>query len=144
MLSPNRLEELLKQAVSYQVNTCKFHNTFVPNYSLLSNHTCRLDALPSKCIATLSRHKDQVWIVKFSSTGEKIASLCKDGSICIWSLALTSTIELKCLLEIITKFSLILCINWTNTSDDFLVAAGKDKLVEIWSAKTGANVLSLE
>ena len=114
------------------------------SYSLLSNHQCRQDVIPTKCIATFSRHKDQVWIVKFSKTGEKLASLCKDGSICIWGLSYLTTFELRCLLEISTKFIQVVCINWTNTSDDFLVTAGKDKFASIWSIKTGQNILQLD
>lgn len=103
MLQPNRLEELLRQALCYQVQMCKYHNTYTQSYSLLSNHQCRQDALPTKCIATLPRHKDQVWLVRFSRKGDKFASLCKDGTICIWGLSHSASFEVKCLTEIGTK-----------------------------------------
>jgi len=47
-------------------------------------------------------------------------------------------------LEISTKFTQVVCINWTNTSDNFLVTAGKDKFASIWSIKTGQNVMQLD
>ena len=63
---------------------------------------------------------------------------------CIWALTYSSNFELRCLLEISTQFQQVVCINWTNTGDDFLVTAGKDKSASIWSMKTGQNVLQLD
>jgi hypothetical protein len=84
MLQPNRLEHLVKQAVSHQVQNCKYHNVFTQKYSLLEDHVCSKQMLPSKCIATLTKHKDEVWSVKFSITGKRLASMGKDNLIYIW------------------------------------------------------------
>jgi WD40 repeat protein len=79
-----------------------------------------------------------VWIVKFSRTGEKLASLCKDGSLCVWKLAHKAlTFEVTCLLEISTKLAQVVCINWSQASDDYLLTAGKEKAISVWSAKSG-------
>lgn len=40
--------------------------------------------IPTKCIAVLNKHKDEVWQVKFSSSGKKMASIGKDNMVCIW------------------------------------------------------------
>ena len=46
-----------------------------------------MDVIPQKCIATITKHKDQVWMVQFSSVvGDQLATVCKDGTVCIWKL----------------------------------------------------------
>lgn len=42
--------------------------------------------LPTKCIAVLRKHKDEVWNVKFSSSGNKLASVSKDNIIYLWNM----------------------------------------------------------
>lgn len=37
-----------------------------------------------------------------------------------------------------------MCINWSNQTDQYLAAAGKDKVVSIWNVNTGLNVLQLD
>lgn len=49
MLEPNRLEKLMKQALSYQVFNCKYHNLYQMNYSLLEDHSCQKVLIPTKC-----------------------------------------------------------------------------------------------
>jgi WD40 repeat protein len=44
--------------------------------------------IPSKCIGVLKgRHKDEVWIVKFSPSGNRLASVGKDNMVYLWSLS---------------------------------------------------------
>ena len=87
MLQPKRLETLMSQALTYQLNHCRFHNMHVDKFSLLTDHQCSTDVIPQQCIATLKAHKDQVWLVQFCNVmGDKLASVCKDGSLCIWSI----------------------------------------------------------
>ena len=86
MLQPNRLEKLVKQSLAFQMHNCKFHNIFANQYSLLEDHICTKQMIPTKCIAVLSKHKDEVWCVKFSMSGKKLASIGKDNIIYLWSL----------------------------------------------------------
>jgi hypothetical protein len=37
-------------------------------------------------MATLRRHKEQVWFCKFNKQGNKFATVCKDGQMLIWSI----------------------------------------------------------
>ena len=43
-----------------------------------------------------------------------------------------------------TKMNTLQSLNWTNTTDDWFVTAGKDKYATIWDANTGKQVLKLE
>ena len=72
------------------------------DFSLLSDHHCSTDVIPQKCIATITKHKDQVWLVQFSNVkGDKLASVCKDSTVCIWILKWQvdqgiQAVEIKC------------------------------------------------
>jgi WD40 repeat protein len=41
--------------------------------------------LPTKCIAVLKKHKDEVWTVQFSPSGKRLASQGKDNLVYLWS-----------------------------------------------------------
>lgn len=45
--------------------------------------------------------------------------------------------EVSCAVAIQTKMDIIQTINWSNTSDDWIVLAGKEKHAVVFSAVTG-------
>ena len=53
---------------------------------MLKDHSCPPSLIPTNCLATLRKHKDQVWFCKFNPQGTKFATVCKDGIILIWSM----------------------------------------------------------
>lgn len=55
-------------------------------FTLLKDHECPKSMLPTTCMVTLRRHKEQVWFCKFNPQGDKFATVCKDGLILIWSI----------------------------------------------------------
>lgn len=94
MMQPHRLEYLVKQALSYQIQNCQYHNVStgssnsLPSLSLLEDHKCdRHSMIPTKCLAVLHKHKDEVWQVKFSPCGTRFATIGKDNLIFIWSIS---------------------------------------------------------
>lgn len=85
MVPAHRLVTLLQQAKDYQIHKCLFHLRFSDGpHSLLTDHTCDSDAFPSATIKILSGHKDEVWDIKFSHDGTKLASSSKDSCVIIW------------------------------------------------------------
>ena len=42
--------------------------------------------IPSKCVGVLSKHKDEVWQVKFSPSGAKLATVGKDNILYLWTI----------------------------------------------------------
>jgi len=74
--------------------------------------------------------------------GDKLASVCKDGTMCIWSIkwlnrAGLQSVEVSCPVAIQTKIEIIQALNWANTSDEWLVVAGKDRHASVFNAQTG-------
>jgi WD40 repeat protein len=50
--------------------------------------------IPSKCIGVLKgRHKDEIWNVKFSPSGNRLASVGKDNMVYLWSLSKINSIN---------------------------------------------------
>lgn len=93
MIEPNRLENLLSQAVTYQMITCKYHSsslTDIEKFSLIEQHKCTCEETPSVCYKTMN-DRDEVWIVKFSPNGEKFATVCKKASLSIWEFRLNNS-----------------------------------------------------
>lgn len=88
MLPPRRLRCLLKQAVQYQADSCSCHDvawrTDLDNISLLTDHDCGTDSFPVQTVQILSDHCDEVWFVKFSPDGLKLATGSKDTTVIIW------------------------------------------------------------
>src|SRR5579859_3268234 len=85
MVPGRRLVTLLQQAKDYQIHKCLFHLRFSDGpHSLLIDHTCDSNAFPSATIKVLSGHQDEVWDIKFSHDGTKLASSSKDSCVIIW------------------------------------------------------------
>lgn len=128
--------------------------------------------LPTKCIATLKRHKDEVWIIKFSNSGNRLATIGKDNVLVIWQFIKIANstdqaannvlnnnkhggggrnhhappnhkYRIKCTHEIKGHKQSILALNWTNTDDRWLISAGSDKVAHIWDTRTSKPVCEL-
>jgi WD repeat-containing protein 26 len=85
MVPAHRLVTLLQQAKDFQIRQCLYHLRFADGpHSLLIDHSCDSNAFPSATIKVLTGHKDEVWDIKFSHDGTKLASSSKDSSVIIW------------------------------------------------------------
>ena len=92
MIEPNRFENLLSQALTYQMISCKYHSANindVQQFSLIEQHKCQCEETPNVCNKTI-KDKDEVWNLKFSPDGEKIASVCKKSSLAVWDFNLNN------------------------------------------------------
>jgi len=105
--------------------------------------------IPSHCLAVLSRHRDEVWLVKFSPSGLKIASIGKDCVLYLWSiskapgLSKANQYKIKCSHEIRGHAKQVNALNWSHDESELVVTASADKTVKIWDSKTGRLVLDI-
>lgn len=54
---------------------------------MLEDHRCeKRVSVPSRCIAVLKKHRDEVWMVKWAPSGNRFATVGKDNVIFLWSL----------------------------------------------------------
>ena len=95
MIEPNRLENLLSQALTYQMVSCKFHSKGFDDasqFSLIEQHKCQCEETPAICEKSV-KDKDEIWNLKFSPDGEKIASVCKKATLSVWDFNINTLIH---------------------------------------------------
>jgi WD40 repeat protein len=83
MIPENRLAYLLDELKDNWTANCLYHNT-TASPSLYLNHTCERSDFPLKPAMELRGHRDEVWYLKFSNDGTKLASAGKDTNVVIY------------------------------------------------------------
>ncbi|KAJ8964842.1 hypothetical protein NQ317_006891 [Molorchus minor] len=134
MLPPQRLNELLSQALELQALRCSHHNTSqavtLDNSSLLVDHCCPKSSFPMHTVQVLIDHCDQVWFCQFSPDGTKLATGSKDTNVIIWDVNPdTSTLSLRKILEGHNYGAAY--ISWSPDSMH-LIACGPEESPEVW------------
>lgn len=83
MIPDHRLAHLFNQVKQGQINNCLYHNT-AAGPSLYADHMCDRDNFPLRTLIELKGHSDEVWCLRFSNDGSKLASASKDKVVLIW------------------------------------------------------------
>ncbi|KAI5854194.1 WD40-repeat-containing domain protein [Tricharina praecox] len=136
MIPEHRLASLLQQVKKTQIANCLYHNTSNPP-SLYSDHTCDRNQFPLLTIQTLSDHTDEVYCVKFSHDGTKMASASKDKTIIIWDV---KSFMPLCVLEGHTKD--VTYVEWS-PADTRLVSCSRDKTARLWDITEGICIKTM-
>ena len=86
MLPPHRLADLLTQAANAQRLFCLYHNApRTPTaFSLLTDHRCSREVFPLLRTHVLKAHTDEIWNIRWSHDGRRLASASKDRTAFIW------------------------------------------------------------
>jgi len=139
MLPPHRLKTLLNQALELQKDKCPFHNSKVEaslhSYSLLSDHLCSKRQFPCETKQILTEHCDEVWFLRFSHDGTKLASGSKDTTVVVWDV---SNEDVRILRTLEGHSYGVAYIAWS-PDDKYLIACGPEDCAElwIWNVETG-------
>ena len=83
MIPEHRLAFLLEEVKQIWISNCLYHNT-ASSPSLYVDHICDRNDFPMRPVLDLRRHKDEVWYLKYSHDGSKLASAGKDSTIIIY------------------------------------------------------------
>lgn len=83
MIPEHRLAVLLDDVKSGWISNCLYHNTSV-SPSLYIDHTCDSNDFPRSAVLELRNHTDEVWYLKYSHDGTKLATASKDNTIIIY------------------------------------------------------------
>ncbi|KAL2261491.1 hypothetical protein VTK26DRAFT_3936 [Humicola hyalothermophila] len=143
MLPDHRLAVLLDSVKRSQVEKCLYHTSNDPP-SLYVNHTCDRRRFPTEVLAELSKpiadaSKHEVWQIRFSPDGRRLASCGTEKPINIWD------VERLTLIHELQGHSKgeIGEIAWS-PDGKFLVSCGIDRYAKVWDTDTGDCVRVLE
>ncbi|EAN31616.1 WD domain G-beta repeat protein [Theileria parva strain Muguga] len=130
-IPPNRLLTLLRQAVELQELHCLNHYDSGDEcavYPLLFDHRCTTSKLPSRLLARLESHTDEIWDVSISPDGQFFATASKDESVILWS----ATYPFEVIYRWKVHRNVVSCVSWSSDSK-LLASCGNDGLIVIWS-----------
>uniref|UniRef100_A0A7S4NNE5 CTLH domain-containing protein n=1 Tax=Paramoeba aestuarina TaxID=180227 RepID=A0A7S4NNE5_9EUKA len=130
----DRLKTLISQALSQQRKDCRFHNMLDDHFSLFQDHSCGRHLVPEKTLTVLKGHEDEVWFVKYSHKGDKLASGSCDGSIIVWNLTPSVRPTIHCQLD---GHEAISFLAWS-PDDTRLLACGASSDVRMWNVENGS------
>lgn len=125
MLPEHRLAILLQQVKDRQIDACKWH-TSASSPSLYSDHTCDSSLFPNQVLIELDQ-PGEVWQIRFSHDGKRLASCGSDESVYIWDV---TTLSLVFRLDGQHKNG-VGNIAWS-PDDTMLVSCGRDRYARIW------------
>ncbi|KAL2482195.1 transducin family protein/WD-40 repeat family protein [Forsythia ovata] len=134
MIPEKRLVRLVEQALDLQRDACRFHNSLVEEMSLLTDHQCGRDHIPSQTLQILEEHSNEVWFLQFSHNGEYLASSSSDCLVIIWEVKVDGRISLKHRLSGHQKP--VSYISWS-PDDHQLLTCGVEEAVRRWDTASG-------
>ncbi|RKF56573.1 WD repeat-containing protein 26 [Golovinomyces cichoracearum] len=132
ILPEHRLAVLLQQVKSHQISSCLFHNT-ATSPSLYQDHICDRNRFPSHSVIELDKHSGEVWQVKFSNSGTKLASCGEDGTCIIYEVGGFDILQ-----TLTTSDAGICSIAWS-PDDCSIVTCANDKYATLWNSNTGVS-----
>lgn len=130
MIREHRLAELFDQVKHAQINECLYHNTSLPP-SLYSDHMCSRDDFPLRTSELLEEHSDEVWHVRFSPDGTKLASASKDKTAIIYEVPSFSILH-----KLTDHTKEVTSLAWSPDST-MLITCSKDAKAKIWNVEDG-------
>ncbi|KAK4382043.1 WD repeat-containing protein 26 [Sesamum angolense] len=134
MIPKNRLVHLVEQALGFQTDACRFHNSSVGEMSLLTDHQCGRDQIPCQTLQILREHSDEVWFLEFSHNGKFLASSSGDCLVIIWEVKVDGQVSMKHKLSGHLK-----PVNYVSWSPDDLelLTCGVEETVRRWNVASG-------
>ncbi|TVY41194.1 putative WD repeat-containing protein, partial [Lachnellula subtilissima] len=130
MLPERRLAVLLDQVKRNQISNCLYHNT-AASPSLYQDHECDATNFPMQPVLELTKHASQVWLVKFSNDGSRLASCGGDGSVIIYDVG---SFEVQRVLS--DHEDGVASFAWS-PDDSMMVTCSQDRKARLWDVNTG-------
>ncbi|KAK1442733.1 wd repeat protein 26-related protein [Babesia gibsoni] len=141
-IPPNRMITLLRQAVEYQEMYCKYHRTSndirdVP--TLYEDHSCKDIGTPSRCIAKLDGHVDEIWDIAVSPNEKYFATAGMDMCVLLWR----STQPFDLLHTWEEHVNMVISVCWSSDSILLATLSSAGNIV-IFSPGSSAPLLKIE
>lgn len=133
MVPERRLEHLVETTVASQIDCCLYHNSPGP-VSLYADHCCGRDQIPTETVQILTAHRNEVWFVQFSNSGEYLASASSDCTAIIWKVLPNGGFTIKHTLQ--SHQNPVSFVSWS-PNDTMLLTCGNVEVVKLWDVETG-------
>ncbi|KAI8101236.1 hypothetical protein M9435_001344 [Picochlorum sp. BPE23] len=141
LMPENRLEVLLEQAVTSQIEKCRYHNTRNPRVSLMTDYKAGPECLPTVPYHRLSFHTDEVWVVQFSPDGKLLLSASKDGSAVLWNVQNIESVALKGVLY--SGSAPINIAAFSPSGEEVLLGSGDGK-IRVFEVSTAKKLIEIQ
>jgi len=128
MLPGQRLGVLLGQVKEYQISGCFFHSS-AGQPSLYSDHFCNKEDFPTEVLLELDKHSGEVWQVRFSHDGTRLASCGGDRHVIVWDVP-----SFDIVFKLDGHEGGVGNVAWS-PDDKMLVSCGRDHFARIYDAK---------
>lgn len=129
MLPEHRLAVLLSQVKESQIGGCLFHTSADPP-SLYSDHLCDRAQFPSEVLMDLDKHAGEVWQVRFSNDGTRLASCGLDKNVFIWRVPSFDVLH-----RLEAHDGGEVCNLAWSPDDTMIVTCGRDRYAKIWNTE---------
>ncbi|KUI71648.1 WD repeat-containing protein 26 [Cytospora mali] len=133
MLPEHRLAVLLQQVKNSQIDSCIWH-TSASSPSLYSDHVCDRSLFPTETLEELEETEGEVWQIRFSHDGKRLAGCGSDQKVLIWD-----TTTFKLVTALVGHGDGAGNIAWS-PDDTMLVTCGRDHHARIWDVNTGSLI----
>jgi WD40 repeat protein len=131
MLPENRLAVLLQHVKQSQIDTCLYH-TAASSPSLYSDHLCDRRNFPSEVALELGDFGGEIWSVRFSHDGTRLAACGSREHVKIWDTHTFSIVSVLTTGEHTDDRSKGICdISWS-PDDSMIMVCSFDKHARLW------------
>lgn len=138
MIPEHRLAFLLEEVKQGWISNCLYHNT-ASSPSLYVDHICDRNDFPMRPVLDLRRHKDEVWYLKYSHDGSKLASAGKDSTIIIYE-----TTSYQPIFHLDEHEAGVAHLAWSPDDSKLISCAQQDEnSARIWDTKTGRCLVTI-
>lgn len=143
MLPPSRLEELLRQSWSYQLDRCDLHlqhqDGYMEDSALVRDHKCLNSEFPSVNTQVLHDHCSEVWCLEFSPCGKFLATGAKSDVVIIYQVDSPKRVSIFRKLYIpqtglnnANDITGVSSLSWSHDSKFIAVSSSEDNLTGVF------------
>ena len=137
MIPPRRLAVLLDQVKQNQIARCLYHNT-TASPSLYADHRCDRIQFPLHVALELDQHQDEVWILRFSPDGSRLATGGRDRRIIVYDVPSFAVVH-----TLVDQPEGIADLSWSPDSSKLLSCTYRNAAF-LWDANVRGFLLSLQ
>jgi WD40 repeat protein len=130
MIPEHRLAYLLEEVKQGWISNCLYHNT-AASPSLYVDHTCDRNDFPMIPYLELRNHTDEVWYLKYSHDGTRLASASKDSTVIVYD-----TTNYKALFRLLDHDAGVAHVAWSPDDSKLVTCCAQQECsAKVWDMK---------